>query len=75
MSLPPRPPFMLYDTQKLRNGYTAEQMQAYGQACRDAALEEAAESLFTLDIESYGILPIRASMVISDCNMAIRKLK
>lgn len=50
-------------------------VQAYGQQCRDAALEEAAESLFTLDIESYGILPIRASMVISDCNMAIRKLK
>jgi hypothetical protein len=41
MSLPPRPPFMLYDTQKFRNGYTAEQMQAYGQACRAAALEDA----------------------------------
>ena len=58
MSLPPRPPFMLYDTQKFRNGYTAEQMQAYGQACRAAALEEAAmaaENGFKYALDGYQI--------------------
>ena len=61
------------------NWYSLKQLTAYGAACaahaREMALSEAAESLFNLDIESYGILPIRASMVISDCNMEIQKLK
>jgi hypothetical protein len=49
---------MLYDTQKFRNGYTAEQMQAYGQACRAAALEEAAmaaENGFKYALDGYQI--------------------
>ena len=76
MSLPPLPAsFPAGYIAQTEYFYTAEQMQAFYKQGRAEALEEAAESLFTLDIESYGILPIRASMVISDCNMAIRKLK
>ena len=33
--------------------YKAEQMQAYGQQCRDAALEEAAVGLETGDVSTF----------------------
>ena len=33
--------------------YTADQMQAYGQACRDAAFEEAAVGLETGDVSTF----------------------
>jgi len=82
MSLSPLPKKIILHTQLPNHywygdvvGHTDAAMEAYGQQCRIAAFEEAAESLFTLDIESYGILPIRASIVISDCNLTIRKLK
>ena len=42
MSLPPLPP-VLFVINYMNDSYTAEQMQAYGQACREAALEEAAK--------------------------------
>ncbi len=42
MSLPPLPP-VLFVINYMDDSYTAEQMQAYGKACREAALEEAAQ--------------------------------
>ena len=43
MSLPPLPePFPAGYIAQTEYFYTAEQMQAYGQQCREAALEEAA---------------------------------
>ena len=51
MSLPPFPEPYLYP----RGDYffKAEQMQAYGQACREAALEEAAVGLETGDVSTF----------------------
>lgn len=78
----PEPDVYEYDIETAMNvlkAHSPDQLQSYGAACaaqaREHALSDAAESLFNLDIDSYGILPIRASMVISDCNMEIQKLK
>ena len=52
MSLPPLPERHHY------MGYTSEQMQAYGQACRSVALEEAAmapENGFKYALDGYQI--------------------
>lgn len=54
--LPPRPepavpPSELITKSGVWAGlYTAEQMQAYGQQCRDAALEEAAAAIESSDV-------------------------
>ena len=45
------------------------------QYSRKVALEDAAEAPFTLDIESYGVLPIRAAIIVSDCVKAVKELK
>ena len=57
MTLPPLPnaaipPTGIYTNQGL---YTEEQMREYGQQCREAALEEAAQSLLEAGFRSTGI--------------------
>ena len=57
MNLPPLPPVLCH-TKDLDQQYTAEQMQAYGQACREAAMEEAAmaaENGFKYALDGYQI--------------------
>ena len=59
MSLPlPQPVHHIMADAKCIGYFSAEQMQAYGQACREAALEEAAmaaEDGFKYDLNGYQI--------------------
>ena len=65
MSLPPLPsPQVSYA--KCSWAYTAEQMQAYGQACREAALDKAAQVCDAYRGTALGL---------ADCANEIRKLK
>ena len=67
MSLPLPP--VLCHTQDLDEQYTADQMREYGQACRAAALEEAAMAALEAPIKTHG-QPLRQA-----CANAIRSLK
>jgi hypothetical protein len=76
MKLPPLPPppytVIRQDADsEIReyHGYTEVQMQAYGQACRDAAIEEAAKVCD--EQQKDGECPERAAY----CAEAIRSLK
>ena len=70
MSLPlPAPQAMGSWGQTNPTSYTAEQMQAYGQACREQALEEAAMAALEAPIKTHG-QPLRQA-----CANAIRSLK
>jgi len=70
MSLPPLPPPDTHcfddDTSISCWSHSLEQMQAYGQACRDAALDKAAQVCDAYD---------GTSLTPSDCANEIRRLK
>ena len=58
MSFPPLPPSTLYDAGQCLNGHNNDALRAYGQACREQALEEAAmaaEDGFKYDLNGYQI--------------------
>ena len=78
MSLPPLPKTTYYVVGS-DGMYDAEQIQAYGQACREAALEEAAflcEGEKWVDSVKKSIDYIRAfNEGCQDCEAAIRRLK
>ena len=68
MSLPPLPPVLCH-TQDLDEQYTADQLKAYGKACREQALEEAAQAALNAPIKT-AMQPYREA-----CANAIRSLK
>lgn len=70
MSLPPLPEsFPAGYIAQTEYFYTADQLKAYGQACREAALEEAAQAALNAPIKT-AMQPYREA-----CANAIRSLK
>ena len=58
MSFPPLPPSTLYDAGQCLNGHNNDALRAYGQSCREHALEDAAmaaEDGFKYALDGYQI--------------------
>ena len=78
MSLPLLPPSTLYDAGQCLNGHNNDSLRAYGQACRAAALEEAAEICRNEEWRNDGneVAYLKAfNEGCDDCEAAIRRLK